>query len=495
MTTKVVKGSVWTLAGQVLPMTVALIATPFTIRFLGSEGYGVLILVGLIPTYFAFADFGMGIASTKFGSEAYGEGKPEKEGEIVRTAAVIALLTSLAFALPIFLFSSLIVAEFNVPEHFQTAASIALKITSAAFVLGILGSVVNTPMLARLRMDMNSITGTVPKVLMAVITPFVLYLGGGVVGAAWVAFSAGVLAVATIVYFSGRLLPQLFRLSVNREFVRPLIKFGGGWLIGSVAAIFLLNLEKIFLTRFVSVRSLAFYSVAFTFANMATMFSQSMLQSLVPAFSQMMTPEKQDQRNLLFSNLIRLNLIFLLPSIMFLAVIANPFFTLWAGPEFGAESTGPLYILLFGLFLSIVSYIPFSAILAAGRSDIFAKLYWIELVIYAGLAFILINAYGTKGAAAAYSLRIAFDAGMVIWFSKRILALRYDLTHYLLWFVIGILMLSPPVIFAVAFDNFSVWLFPLTAVSLFFYLGLIWKVLIRENERDWVISKLNRLRA
>ena len=78
MTTRVVKGSLWTLLGQVLPMAVALIATPFTIRFLGSEAYGVVILVGLIPMYFSFADFGMGIASTKFGSEAYGEGNRKK---------------------------------------------------------------------------------------------------------------------------------------------------------------------------------------------------------------------------------------------------------------------------------------------------------------------------------------------------------------------------------------------------------------------------------
>src|SRR5580765_3927840 len=100
MTTKVVKGSLWTLAGQVLPLIASLVATPFTIRLLGSEAYGVVILVGLIPTYFSFADFGMGIASTKFGSEAYGQGDTRKEGEVVRTAAVVAFLSSLVIAVP-----------------------------------------------------------------------------------------------------------------------------------------------------------------------------------------------------------------------------------------------------------------------------------------------------------------------------------------------------------------------------------------------------------
>src|SRR5687768_3804067 len=125
MTTKVVKGSMWTLGGSVLPLAVSFVSTPFVIRFLGAEGYGVLVLVGLIPTYFAFADFGMGIASTKFASEAYAEGDQVKEGEVVRTAALIALCFSLIFAIPIFIFSHWIVTLFNVPEHYWDTGSIA----------------------------------------------------------------------------------------------------------------------------------------------------------------------------------------------------------------------------------------------------------------------------------------------------------------------------------------------------------------------------------
>ncbi len=47
MTTKVVKGSLWTLIGQVAPLAVSFVTMPFTIRLLGAEGYGVLILVAL----------------------------------------------------------------------------------------------------------------------------------------------------------------------------------------------------------------------------------------------------------------------------------------------------------------------------------------------------------------------------------------------------------------------------------------------------------------
>src|SRR5215203_5368615 len=184
MTTRVVKGSLWTLLGQIMPLFASLVSTPFIIRFLGSEGYGVLILVGMIPNYFTFADFGMGMASTKFGSEAYGQGDKKKEGEVVRTAAFAAPLGLLAVAIPIFIFSDWIITNwFSVSEQYQRSAVIALKITSVSFVFTILSAGVNTPMLARLRMDLNMMVNMVPKILMGIVTPFVLYLGGRVVEA------------------------------------------------------------------------------------------------------------------------------------------------------------------------------------------------------------------------------------------------------------------------------------------------------------------------
>jgi O-antigen/teichoic acid export membrane protein len=494
MTTKVVKGSLWTLLGQVLPMFVSLFSTHFVIKFLGPEGYGIIILVGLIPNYFAFADFGMGIASTKFGSEAYGEGNRKKEGEVVRSAALIALLTTLAVAVPLFLFSDWIIGEwFKVSDTYRRSASIALKITSVSFVLGLLSSVLNTPLLARLRMDLNTLVNAVPKILLGIATPLVLYLGGWVVEAVWVAFGAAVLIFAGTVFSAGRLLPELYRPTVNRTYFRPLLKFGSGWLIGMVAAILLSNVEKYLLARYVSVDSLAFYSIAYTFASMATLFSNAMTQSLVPAFSQLLAPAKRAEFDALFSRSIRLNLIWVLPAIMVMFVVARPFFTIWAGPEFGVRSAPPFYILLFGLMFNILAYIPHSTITASGRTDVLAKLYWIELVLYFLAAFWLVNSYQIMGAAAAWSLRVIVDAFVVIWLAKNIGGVSFKFFNHFAGLAVGVILLLPPVIFASVFDNFSPWLIPLVAISMAAYTLLVWKTLIDGDEKKWIVAKLENL--
>lgn len=492
MTTKVVKGSMWTLAGSVLPLAVSFISTPFIIRFLGAESYGVLLLVGLIPTYFSFADFGMGIASTKYASEAFGQGDRQKEAQVVWTAAAIALIASSIVAIPVFLFSYPIVRALNVPEHLLTQASIALRIAAAAFVLGILGSVVNSPMLSRLRMDFNTVTQAAPKILLAAITPFILYFGGGIVGAVSWAFVVAAATFVGVLYFSSRLLTELPQPQFNRRLLRPLITFGGAWIVGAFAAVLLVNFEKLVLTRMVSVQALAYYSVAFTFANTATMFAQAMIQSLIPAFAQLLGPERRAEFGALFERGMRLNLMLLLPGLMLMVVIARPFFTLWAGEDFGRESVVPFYILSVGLFFNIAAYLPYSALIARGRTDLFAKLYWVELALYAVAAVVLISYFGIMGAAIAWAFRVLLDTFFVFELARRNDCVDLDSIRSALKLGLAGSALVLPVLM-IAFSITGVWLFIAVPICLAAYFAIVWRRFVFADEKKWFLGKVRGL--
>jgi len=410
MTTKVIKGSLWTFAGQVAPLAVSLVATPFTIRLLGAEAYGVLILVGLIPTYLGFADFGMGMASTKFGSEAYAEGDEEKEARVVRTAALISLMTSVPVAAALMIFAPRVIGLFNVPEALQGEAATALRIAAVTLVVNFLCGIFNTPQLARLRMDLNTFINAGSRILGLIATPIILYLGFGIVGAVTVLLVASLINLAGHLIVSSEFVPKLLASNVKSILIRQLIGFGGGLAFASAAAMIVANAEKSVLPAYVDVKALAYYSVAFTLATMATLFSQAMIQSLTPAFSQLQRPEKRHELENLFFRVLRYNLLLVLPTFFILLLIAKPFFFLWAGPEFSENSVVPFFILLSGLLFNIPAYLPYALIIAQGRSDIFVKLYALESVPYLVLAVIFTQRWGINGAAAAWSLRIIIDA-------------------------------------------------------------------------------------
>lgn len=488
MTTKVVKGSLWTLAGQVAPLGVSLFATPFVIRLLGAEGYGVLILVSLIPTYLGFADLGMGLASTKFASEAYAAGDAEREARTVRTAAVIALCTSIPIAVLVFLLSGRLVTLFNVPEDLAWEASAALKVASVTFVLNFLNQIFNTPQLTRLRMDLNTFVNSGFRILGIIATPIVIYLGGGILGAVIVLFAAALLTLGGHIYMSGRLLPPLFDISLDRNAIRPLLKFGGAFAISAIASLFLVHGEKVVLARIVSVSALAYYSVAFTLANIVTMFFVSLIQSLIPAFSQLTGPDQKDLFDRLYGRIVRLNAVMLFPVLAVLCVVAKPFFSVWAGAEFGQNSTIPFYILTIGLMFNLLANIPYAAIAAFGRTDIFAKVYWIQLVIYLALVIVLVQHFGIYGAAAAWSLRMISDAIMLAIISRRVLKVTFGHSKDIRRLFLSGALLTP--IFLVLFLTQSQ-AFLLVAVAIICVLANIlysWKRILETEERGWLLG-------
>ena len=496
MTTRVVKGSLWTLTGQVLPLAVSLVAMPFVIRLLGTDGYGVLILIGLIPGYFGFADFGMVIASTKFGSEAYAASEPNREGRVVRTAAVIAFLTSLPIAVAITTLSGWIVTIFNFPEGLKSEGALALKFAAVTFVINFLNGIFNTPQLARLRMDLNTLVASGFRIIGIIATPVVIYLGGGILGAVIVLMIASLLTLVGHVYISGRLLPQLFDISLDAKVIRPLIKFASAVAISAVAGVLLINLEKAVLAKTVSVNALAYYSVAFTLATMTTMFSSSMTQSLIPAFSQLLEPEFADRLNNLFTRALRMNFLMILPLLTVLIALARPTFTIWAGEDFGENSTGTFYILAGGVFLNLMAHIPYSLLMATGRSEVFAKVHWMELFPYLAILAVRTINYGAAGAATAWSLRISADAVIISWLLRRSSSIRFNFWNgRRLPFTIAILLISLPIGVTLIADGYGYFPIIAAAIAVPVYVGIALKLLIDAEEKRWLIDRFSFLRA
>lgn len=443
MTSKVVTGTLWTMVGVMIPIFFSLFTTPIVARLLGAEGYGLFVLILLIPTYFSFADFGMNVASTKFASEAFAEGSTEREARIVRTSALIAFLSALPFALGMIVFSGPIVRLFNVPEALTGEATFAMKLAGGVFILNVLGSIFNTPELTRLRMDLNILIIYGGRLLGIIATPIVVYLGGGITGAVTVALCAAVLTLAGHLIASAKLLPEMVGLSIDRAAFRPLIKFGASLVVAFIAGALLTHLEKFVLTRATSVETLAYYSVAASLAGMLGLVSGSMQQSLMPAFSQLQGEANRAARSSLYSRGVRLTLIWLVPAIVFMLLAGQPFFTYWFSPDFGRESTLPFYIIVGGFFFTVLSYFPYTVVMASGRSDVFAKIYWAELLPYLLLVWWLANRYGAAGAALAWSLRALFDATLLFLLARKVGGVSYRQTNVPQFLVAVAVMLIP----------------------------------------------------
>ena len=494
MTTRVVKGSLWTLAGQMAPLAVSFFATPFVIRLLGAEGYGVYILILLIPGYLGFAEMGMALGSTKFASGAYAEGDFGKEARIIRNAALVATLSALPFAAGMMIFAEQIMALFEVGGQYAPDAAVALRIASVTFLINFLCGIFNSPALARLRMDLNTAVNSGARIVGLAATPIVLYLGYGVPGAFAALLAASVINLAGHLIVARKLLPEIAAVSFERPAFAPMLRFGGALAVAAIAALLLSNLEKAVLARVTSVETLGYYSVAFMLATLATFFSQAMIQSLIPAFSQLLAPERREQFVGLFSRALRLNIIVILPMLASLVVLSRPFFTVWAGEAYGRESTYPFFILAVGLLFNLLAYVPFTVLMAAGRSDLLAKLYWAELVPYLGIVAVLTMQFGAIGAASAWAVRIFADTAMIGLLARKHAKVSFRVFGDRLPLVgIGALILLVPVLAAAFIGEISIWPPVSLALSLAAYAALAWKKFVTKEESDWFNNRVGEI--
>jgi O-antigen/teichoic acid export membrane protein len=113
----------------------------------------------------------------------------------------------------------------------------------------------------------------------------------------------------------------------------------------------------------------------------------------------------------------------LFPVILVIVAFGHDLLSVWLGADLARQSARVLQILSIGAFLNSLAYFPFSLLQGAGRPDITARLHLAEFPLYAGCMWLLIAHFGIEGAALAWTLRIAADALLLFFFSRRLMGL------------------------------------------------------------------------
>jgi O-antigen/teichoic acid export membrane protein len=485
LTTRVVHSSFLNLGGQGVTMVATLVATPFVIRLLGPASYGVLALIHVLIGYLSVADLGMGTASTRFGALAHARGDDEGEATAIWSALVLAAIPAATVALALAIGARPFVEHgLRLPVSLQAAAIIAVRLAALGFFARAMAGVLNTPAMVRLRMDLVVLITSGTSTAQILLIPIVLFLGGGLTGAVMVVAGAAIATALLFAITGVRLLPRLRRPHVSAELIKPLARFGGALVISTIAAVFLANIEKLLLPRYASVQALAFYSVAFTLAYMLTQLPVAMFQALIPAFSHLHAKADDEGLEMLYRRSLRGMLYWALPGATFICAAAQPFFTVWAGPRFGQESTLPLYLLMTGVVAEIMNYVPYALLITLGRTDTIARCQLSIVVPYLFLSAILIHYFGAAGAAAAWSLRSVVSAIVFSFFAWRSSGFRFiawpeKLRNYLL--TIALLIL--PVILTAFYTTSSIVRIAVTCVAVAVYGVLILTRVLTTEER------------
>lgn len=416
----IAKNTLVNLTGEVIPILVGFLATPYVIHRLGVERFGILSIAWVLSTFFMVFDLGLGRATTKYVAQALGEGRPERIPSIVWTSLGCLLVLGAAAGVMLaiidrFFFDSV----FKLPASLGGEARASVYVVSAAIPFLLSSSALTGALQGGQRFDLyNAVripSGMSYPLLAAAGVFFGLTLPQIVILQALAA--VGSLVALLVLCFKA--FPSMrHRLLTTPRELRALVTLGGWFTVVFLVSIALVHLDKLVISSVASVAALTFYMPPFSVVNRLWVLPNSLYTTMFPVFGSAGASRKEELGRLLFGSLKHLILVSG-PVFTLLIFFARDFLRLWLGNEFAEKSTLVLQVLAVGFFLNTIAWIPSTLLQGLGRVDLVAKIFLLELPGYFGLVWWLVEKQGITGAALAWAIRGGAEAALFMAVSRK----------------------------------------------------------------------------
>lgn len=414
-TTQMANAGIWGLSGRVVLLVANLLSNPFTIRLLGPARYGLWGLVNTTVSWASTADLGLGPASTKLGADYYAADDAGSEAAVVWSSLAVISVSTITVAVALALAAPTILhALLDMPRSLVGPGVLALRIGCGVFVLMAVAGIVDTPALVRLRWRPYSLINTFANLFAIVGTPIALFaISRGVVTAATLALATASLLMVGNFFLAVHFQPAIRRPHFERQITRKLLSYGGALTLAGLSSIPLLTAERYFLAANHSTVVVAYYAVAISLATTLQVLPEQLTGPLLPSLARLRAAGLTAEFTGLYSKALAGLFMLLTPVSILLAFVAAPFFTLWAGPAYGAQSTTPFFIAIGGIWVGSFAMVPYSCLLATGHTRVIAIVQMSEVPFYLVAAWQLTSHFGAVGAAIAWASRFTVDAAII----------------------------------------------------------------------------------
>ena len=204
--------------------------------------------------------------------------------------------------------------------------------------------------------------------------------------------------------------PFSFR-AFDRKEARTLLGYGGWMTVTNLIYPALAAADPFIIGSVVGVAAVAHYAVPMSLVQRSNAIPTAFGRTFFPRMSSL---SGEDSRVLAARALSTMGYGF--AAVCAPAIILSPtLLRYWIGADF-ALSAGPVaQILFFGIWISGSSFVAFTLLQSQGRPDLTGKLHIAEALPFLGIIWLLTTTFGINGAAIAWCLRAAVDAGAMLW--------------------------------------------------------------------------------
>jgi len=441
------KNTLWNTLGLILPLLVGVVAMPYLIHGLGNARFGVLSIAWMVIGYFSIFDFGLGRALTKLIAELLGQGKEDSIPALFWTGMSIMMSVGVIGSIIVGLLSENIVFSWlNIDKTLQqeTLSAFYILAFSIPFVIATTGF--RGVLEAHQQFAISNII-RIPLGLLTFLGPLaVLPFSKSLDSIVMILLIGRITGTYIYYHFCVKVVPSIRdNISVDKSVVGLLLSYGGWMTVSNVIGPMMVYLDRFLIGSVLTMTAVSYYVAPYEVVTKLWMIPVGLIGVLFPAFSTMLSSDR-DKAALYFQRAINIIFYFMFPVFLFVNMFSYEGIELWLGSEFAEHSTVVMQWLSIGVFLNCVGRVPFILVQSAGRPDLAAKLFLIELPLYLICLWYALNHFGIEGAAIVWALRVLIDTVAFFFLSGKIfpevLAVSRILTGKLLVASLALLLVT-----------------------------------------------------
>lgn len=399
--------TLYNLCGSIAPGLIGLVTVPAYLHLIGNARYGVLAIVWTVLGYFGLFDPGITRAAAYHMARLHAPEQAKERESVFWTALFVNLSFGiLGGVILYFIARPVFMSTFKMPESMRAEVMASLPWLAASITVSITAGVLGGALQARewfgvgngINVGNATISQIVPLAIAYWHGPDLAWLIPAVV----ISRSVGTIPTCIAIF---RALPLGVGGGFDRSLLKDLFSYGGWVTITNVLTPILTTIDRMLIGSLLSVEAVAFYTVPSNLVSRASVIPGAVAASLFPRLSR----SSQKDSAQLASDAVAALAAVMTPAIVLAMAVLPIFMQHWVGRRFAAHAAPVGIILLVGIWVSGLAYIPYSHLQASGRPDIVAKFHAIELIPFLGVLWLGLHYFGLVGAAYAWTFRVSCD--------------------------------------------------------------------------------------
>lgn len=379
-----------------------LLYTPYMLRCLGQNEYGMYSLVASVIAYLTLLDFGFGSAIVRYAARIRATGTRQEEWELYGMFfagySVIGLIMGVVGYILYANVDRMFDHTMTPDELSQARLMMGLMVANLAltFPFSVFGSIIS----AYEKFVFQRVLSIVRILLSTIVLVAVLYMGYKAVGLVVVqtVFSFATL-LANWLYCHFRLRIKVWFRNFNGTLLKEIMGFSWWNFLGAITDRVYWSTGQFVLGAISGTVAVAVFSVAVSLMNMYMSMSTSLNSVLLPRITVMATDKSNDREiSDLFIRTGRLQFCVLALILSGFAVFGRQFIYLWAGPDYAVSYVITLMFFMV-LLCPLIQNVGITILLARGQMKFRSLSYLCIAAVSLGAQIILAGSYGAVGCA------------------------------------------------------------------------------------------------